>query len=405
MKQLKMPSFGADMAQGRLTEWLVKEGDEITRGDVIAIVETDKGAIELDVFDTGTVRQLLVGVDQQVAVGTPIALIETQTDGAEQANEETVPPVVSEPKPEPTPVSSPAVAAPRSLPSAENFVLASPAARRLAAEQGILLENLIGSGHQGAITLADVESALSQKDSAVTQGSVSERRKGLDIEAMREAIAATVTRSKREIPHYYLSHTLDVTALQQHLLKHNSGLEPDRRMVLVAPLLCAIARTLARHRQLNGLFIDGEYQAAEHVQLANAVNLRGGGLVMPVFTEAETLNADAMMARLNDLVARAKSGNLRFSELNGATMTVSSIGDRGADAIFGVIYPPQVAIIGLGRMREEPKLVDGNLSVRSVITASLAADHRVSDGHHGARFLHDLNKCLQKPEALWSEKT
>lgn len=399
MKELKMPSFGADMEQGRLTEWLVKPGDKIERGDVIAIVETNKGAIELDVFEAGVVHQLLIGVEESVDVGAPIATIDTGDSKPE------APSVKDNDQPASPPgTNSASNSKERAITAAQekaahyfsrdrSFVSATPAARKFVAEHKLNLQQIEGSGEQGAITLKDAEVALTRQ----------QRPKGFDAEAMRKAISATVTLSKREIPHYYLSQTLDVTALQDYLVAYNEKMDPEKRLVLVAPLLCAIAKLLPKHSKLNGLYQNGSYSKAEHVQLANAVNLRGGGLVMPVIANAELHDAETMMATLNDLVLRAKTGNLRYSELNGATVTVTSIGDRGADAIFGVIYPPQVAIIGLGRSRSEAQLSNGQIVEKKVITATLAADHRVSDGHDGARFLHQLNKRLQSPEALWTK--
>ncbi len=398
MKTLKMPSFGADMAEGTLTEWKVAPGDAIHRGDVVAIIETHKGAIELDLFEEGLVDSLLISPGDKVAVGTPIARLR-HPDESIVVPPDTAAPVTEFPIEAPPKDAVPAApaAGPQTIPppTGSDFIPASPAARMRAHQQGLSLADIQGSGPGGAIRLQDLQSPTPIP--APPAG-------GVDFQAMRQAIAATVTRSKREIPHYYLSHTLDLRRLEHYLSQYNRPLDAEQRLLLAAPLLCAVARTLRKHPPLNGLYEAGQFQPAAGVQLANAVNLRGGGLVMPIIRDAEHLAAPAMMQRLTELVIKARAGSLRHSELNGATCTVTSIGERGCEAIFGVIYPPQVAIIGLGKIHAAPLVEDdGTLVAASVMSASVAADHRVSDGHQGALFLHDLNHILQQPEALWTQ--
>ena len=224
---------------------------------------------------------------------------------------------------------------------------------------------------------------------------------GFDKDAMRQAISDTVTRSKREIPHYYLKQRLDITALQNHLQGYNNSVPVSQRLLLAAPLLCAIARLLITNKQLNGEYLEGKFQPSETVNLGNAINLRGGGLVMPVIHDAQNLSVELMMEALKQQVSRSRNGSLMSSQLSGGSCTVTSIGERGAEQMFAVIYPPQVAIIALGSPHQEVLVIDDTMQIRSVIDASLAADHRVSDGHIGARFLYQLNQLLQNPESLW----
>jgi len=409
MKTLNMPSFGADMAEGTLIEWKIQPGDAIHRGDVVAVIETHKGAIELDLFEEGVVDSLLIGPGDKVAVGTPIARLLRPDEAAEAA--EVAPAAEAPAGAAETPAAAPPAAGRITTPAhasvplpGRQFIPASPAARQLAHQKGISLVGIQGSGPGGAILLQDVEELMRPKAAAPSPApEPAATPTGFDFQAMRQAISATVTRSKREIPHYYLSQTLDISRLEHFLSEYNQPLEPEQRLLLAAPLLCAVARTLVKHSALNGLYEGEQFQPAQGVQLANAVTLRGGGLVMPIIRDAEQLDARGMMQRLGELVIKARAGTLRHSELNGATCTVTSIGERGCETIFGVIYPPQVAIIGLGKARRAPLVEEDALVVRSVMTASLAADHRVSDGHLGALFLHDLNKILQKPEALWTQ--
>lgn len=402
MKTIPMPSFGADMAEGTLIEWQVKPGDKLSRGQVVAVIETDKGAIELDLFEEGVVDACLLELGQRAKVGTPILRLRDPAEEASPAPQATPPP---EALPSHAEAAAPAPGAPLRH---DAFQTASPAARQRAKALGLKLSDLTGTGPGGAIVLRDIQARQAEPQTTNASASPPPAQatgSGLDMAAMRAAISATVSRSKKEIPHYYLSQDVCLSAVQQRLSSGNTDRPVEERLLLAAPLLCAIARTLSRHPELNGTWMDEQYQSSQSVSLANAISLRGGGLLMPVIPQAEQLDAPTMMDWLNRLVDKARHGSLRHSELNGATCTVSSLGERGADRLLGVIYPPQVAILGLGRPRQAPWVEDGQLTVAPVMTISLSADHRVSDGHQGALFLHELDKLLQQPEVLWTPLT
>ena len=217
---------------------------------------------------------------------------------------------------------------------------------------------------------------------------------------MRAAIAALMARSKKEIPHYYLQATVDLSPALGWVRERNEGRGVADRLVPAAVLLKATALAVRRVPEVNGFFVDGGFQPSEHVHLGVAVALRGGGLVAPALHDADTLSMDDLMAALKDLVARARAGRLRGSEMSDPTITVTNLGDQGVELVHGVIYPPQVALVGFGRVVERPWAVDGMLTVRPVLTATLAADHRVTDGHRGGLFLAAIETLLQKPEEL-----
>jgi len=218
---------------------------------------------------------------------------------------------------------------------------------------------------------------------------------------MRRAIAAAMSRSKREIPHYYLSQDLDVSPAIHWLEDRNSRVPIERRVVFAALLLKATALTLRDFPELNGLLLpDGEYRPSKAIHVGVAVSLRHGGLVAPAIRDTDQRPLAELMTALSDVVGRARAGTLRSSEMSDPTITVTNLGDDSADAVFGVIYPPQVAILGFGTPRERPWAEDGLLGVRHVVTATLSADHRVSDGHRGARFLSALARSLARPEDL-----
>ncbi len=380
MTEFRMPSLGADMEAGTLVEWLIKPGDRVARGDIVAVVETQKGAIEIEIFDEGQVNELLVTEGTTVPVGTPLALVGVPGEAVEVAP---APAPAMQPKP---------IAAPVPPVRPSNGVRASPAARKLAAERGIDLAGLKGSGPGGAVVRADVE-ALAGKPAAKPP-------RGLDLDEMRKAIAAAMARSKREIPHYYVETSIDMSAATRWLETANAERPPPERMLIQVLLLKATALALRKFPELNGFFVEGAFRPSQAIHCGMAVAMRGGGLIAPAIHDTDQKSLNELMAALRDLVARVRKGGLRGSELADPTVTVTSLGERGVETVFGVIYPPQVAIVGFGRSARRPWAVEGAVEVRPVIEATLAADHRVSDGHRGALMLAQLADLLQEPDKL-----
>jgi pyruvate dehydrogenase E2 component (dihydrolipoamide acetyltransferase) len=273
---------------------------------------------------------------------------------------------------------------------------ASPAARKLAEERGIDLSKVTGSGPGGAITYADVEQHLG----AVVAPPDKKRAPGLDLNAMRTAIAAAMARSKREIPHYYLEHQVDVTPCEHWLAQKNAALPPDNRLLIGALTIKAVGLAARRFPAFNGFYRNDKFEPAAAVHVGVAIAIRGGGLAAPALHDADQLSLDELMSRMRDLVQRTRAGRIRSSEISDSTITISSLGERGVEALYGIIYPPQVAIIGIGKTVTRPWVVDGAIGPRSVITITLSADHRVSDGHAGALFLAEIGKLLQEPDKL-----
>jgi pyruvate dehydrogenase E2 component (dihydrolipoamide acetyltransferase) len=217
---------------------------------------------------------------------------------------------------------------------------------------------------------------------------------------MRRAIAAAVSRSKREIPHYYLTTDIDLTSALGWLERRNAQRPVAERVLPAVLLIKAVAAALRQYPDLNGFWTDGAFQPGAAINIGVAIALRGGGLVVPAIHDADHKTVEELMAALRDLVARSRAGGLRGSEMTDATVTVTSLGDEGASTVFGVIYPPQVAVVGFGRTTERPWAEDGLLGVRRVITATLAADHRATDGHYGGLFLAELSRLLHLPDSL-----
>lgn len=400
MAEFRMPSLGPDMEAGTLVEWLVKVGDRVKRGDVVAVVDTQKGAIEVEIYLSGQIEQLLVDLDTKVPVGTPLARLRVEGEVPAAA---AVPPIrpaaLAEVRPAAVVPPIPA-AAPATVVAPGAGARASPAARRLAEQRGIDLSTVAGSGPGGAITYDDVERAVGKIAGEAAPVPEKRRPAGLDLAAMRTAIAAAMARSKREIPHYYLEHQVDVTACEHWLTEQNASRQPDSRLLMGALAVKAVALAVRRFPAFNGFYRDSKFEASQTVHVGVAIAIRGGGLAAPALHDADQLALDELMGQMRDLVQRTRAGRIRSSEISDPTITVSSLGERGVDALYGIIYPPQVAIVGMGKVAARPWVVDGAVAARSVVTMTLSGDHRVTDGHAGALFLAEIGKLLQEPGKL-----
>jgi pyruvate dehydrogenase E2 component (dihydrolipoamide acetyltransferase) len=365
MIEFKLPSLGADMEEGKLLQWKVKPGDAVKRGQVIAVVDTSKAAVEVEIWADGVVSELITQPGDTIPVGTVMARL----NGAGEAVKVEVPQGVS-----------PALRKP-----------ASPAARKRARELDVDIEKLTGTGPHGAVTIEDVEKARAQPATPAAD-------RGLE---MRKAIAAAMGRSKREIPHYYLSQTVPMQRAADWLAAENAKRPITARLLMAVLQLKAVALALEGFPDLNGLYRDGAYQPSVRVHAGVAISLRQGGLVAPAIHDVAELSVDELMKALADLVRRARAGSLRSSEMSDPTITITNLGEGGVESVFPIIYPPQVAIVGFGTLAPRPWVTrDGGLLAMPTVTASLGADHRVSDGHRGALFLAELARRLQEPEKL-----
>lgn len=390
MAEFLMPTLGADMTDGTLVQWKKKEGDRITKGEIIAEVDTEKAAIDVESHTTGIIERLITKPGDKVPVGTVMAII--REEGRPTASVVSPQTVTTPPTP-PPPVhrtESGTVA-----PSQAGRLRMSPAARKLAAERGIDASGLRGTGPEGAITLEDIERATTATaDIAKPVGAADRQAR------MRQTIAAAMARSKREIPHYYLSTTIDMGRAITWLKDSNEQRPVTERLLYGVLLIKAVALALRRVPELNALWKDGEAGRSERIHIGTAISLRQGGLVAPALHDADRLSLSELMQNFQDLVKRARAGSLRSSELSDPTITVTSLGEQGVETVFGVIYPPQVALVGFGKVVERPWVADGLVVPRPVLMASLSADHRVTDGHRGGLFLAEIDRLLQEPQSL-----
>ena len=449
MYQFKMPSLGADMTEGTLTAWNVEIGDTVERGDVICEVETNKGDIDVEIWEGGTVEELRAEPGEKLPVGEVIAVIDTGDELEEQPpaeHEEEPQEEREEPQQPPRPARQ--VRDPADLRAPEG-VMASPAARRRAAELGVDLQTVDGTGLDGAVTRADVERVHSEgepehKPEATKRPRVTPvaqriaREEGVDLDdvdgsgphgairredvealvrrhkpeqreaveqqermaSMREAIAAAMARSKREIPHYYLEETVPMARAVDWVHDYNADRPPAERLLVGVVVLKAVALACRQFPEFNGVYEDDRYQRRDDINPGFAISMRDGGVIPPAVHGADDKELPELMDSVRDLVRRVRRGKLRSSEVTDATITLTSLGELGVEAVYGVIYPPQVAIVGMGKITERIFVEDRLIGTRPTATMTLSGDHRVSDGIAGARFLSTIADLLQQPEEL-----
>ena len=393
MSIYKMPSLGADMESGVLAEWKVKEGDKVKKGDIIADIETSKGVIEAEVYEGGTVEKIVGKEGVEYPVGTPLAVIRTEGESEEDIEKE-ISQIESE-KPAKQSEKSEAEVAEKEHPATgekkpqaveTHHVRATPLAKKRAKELGVDLEKLAQTV-KGKISEKDVEEAA-------------KKAKVPSFDNMRLAIAAAMSKSNAEIPHYYLSTPINMTPALEWLKSLNEQRSIKDRILPAAVMIRAVVMALQEVPELNGFWKDGGPVVSDVINPGIAIAMRKGGLVTPAIIDAHKMSLDETMKSLHDLIGRTRSGKLRSSEITQQTVTITNLGDLGVEKVFGVIYPPQVAIVGFGRIMDMSWVEGDAIAIRKVVQATLAGDHRATDGRTGGFFLAKLDKILQNPEKL-----
>ncbi len=399
--QIVMPRMNYDMREGTVVRWHKAEGDLVSRGDVIAEIETDKATVEMESFWDGVLGRIVVEEGRAVPVGEVLAVI---TEPGEAA-----PPVEALPSPQPSSPSQgseepagaresgpgpEAAAAPAAPPSG---VRASPIARRLARERGIDLAAVTGTGPGGRVTEADVlahEEAQRAPDATAAGGRI-------DLSRMRQAIAGVTSRSKRETPHFYVTSEIDMDRAVDLRAQLNDALvEGQGPRVSVNDLIVkAAAMSLVRFPKFNASFEGDHLELHGDVNIAIAVALEEG-LILPAIAGCQKKSLREIAAASADLVQRAHGGTLRAEEYAGGTFAVSNLGMFDVDSFAAIIYPPNAAVLAVGRVAEQPVVRDGRVAVGHVMKATLSVDHRVADGAEGARFLMDVKAHLENPVSL-----
>ena len=431
--ELKMPALSPTMEEGTLAKWLVKEGDKVASGDILAEIETDKATMEFEAVDEGTVAKILVaeGTDG-VKVGAPIAILagEGEDSGAAASaapKADTAAPAppkaTPDPKADATPKSAPpqapvetpaAPAQPAAAPRSEgDRVKASPLARRLAQAQNIDLAGLQGSGPGGRIVRADIDAAVGKVPAApagataaappathaVLPGAVEDAipHEAVKLSNMRKTIARRLTESKQQVPHIYLTVDIQLDALLRLRGELNTGLESRGVKLSVNDLLIkALAQALIEVPECNVSFAGDQLFKYSRADISVAVSIPAG-LITPIIVGADSKSVSAISTEMKDLAGRAKEGKLQPQEYQGGTASLSNMGMYGIKQFEAVINPPQGMIMAIGAGEKRPYVVNDGLQIVSVMSATGSFDHRAIDGADGARLMQTFKRLVENP--------
>jgi pyruvate dehydrogenase E2 component (dihydrolipoamide acetyltransferase) len=396
--ELKVPALGMDMAEATIVRWLVEEGAAVKKGDPVLEIDTDKTSFEIEAPADGAIQALRGEQGDTLPVGATLAYV--------TAPGEEIPEPEEEAPAEEAQASGDAAGARRrgtsedqAVPDSEDGrrVRASPAARRAAAEMGVPIESVSGSGPYGRVYLSDV---LEMETEAPTEEAepapiAAARREPLS--RIRRLGAERTAKSFSEVPHFYLTREMEADRLVELLERLKSRMDPAPSVTEL--LVLAVSRTLRDHPRLNGRYAGGELEVHDNVNVRVAV-ATDEGLVVPVIAKADALSLRELVPKVKDLVRRAREHELSPEELSGGTFTISNLGMMGIDSFDAIINTPEAAILAVGRVRTVPEWRDGGWVPRRVISATLSVDHRVADGADGARFLADLQSVLSDWELL-----
>ena len=412
ISEVTMPSMGADMTEGTIVKWLKAEGDQIGRGDKLAEVETDKTVVEMEAYAEGLLRKIVVSEGSLVQVGAVIAFIGDADDdipevaaaapAAEAAPE--APAGTPAPTPTPEPVQQAALA-PVAVPASQGGrIKASPIARKIAEEKGVDIAAITGTGPGGRITKSDVENFTPSPGFAVSGGRSPVVLDGSDtpLSSMRQAIARVTVRSKTEVPHYYVTHEIDMSAAMTFRRQLNEALAEEGDRVSVNDLiLMALTKALIKYPKWNSFFDGDKLIGHPSINLGVAIAL-DEGLIVPAVIDIQNMSLVEISRAVRDLGKRARGdgGNLTQAELTQGTFGISNLGMFGTDTFSAIIVPPNAGIIAVGTVKEKPVVRDGKVVVASMMNATISADHRVGDGAEAAVFLGEFQKNLENPARL-----
>jgi pyruvate dehydrogenase E2 component (dihydrolipoamide acetyltransferase) len=401
--ELKVPTLGMDMEEATIVRWLVEEGAEVKKGDPILEIDTDKTSFEIEAPADGAIRAIRGEEGETLPVGATLAYV--------AAPGEEIP---EEPPPAEATQAEPAAEARRATPQGQpapgvadsengRKVRASPAARRAAAQMGVSIEDVQGSGPYGRVYLTDVLDMEAEIPAEEAAGAPAAGPAPIDaarrepLSRIRRLGAERTARSFSEVPHFYLTRDLEADRLVELVERLRGRIDPAPSLTEL--LVLAVSRTLKNHPRLNGRYADGDLELHDDVNVRVAV-ATDAGLVVPVVLKADTLPLRELVPRAKDLVRRARDHRLAPEELSGGTFTISNLGMMGIDSFDAIINTPEAAILAVGRVRTVPEWSDGEWVPRRVMSATLSVDHRVADGADGARFLLDLQEALLDWELL-----
>jgi pyruvate dehydrogenase E2 component (dihydrolipoamide acetyltransferase) len=426
--ELKMPALSPTMEEGTLAKWLVKEGDEVKSGDILAEIETDKATMEFEAVDEGKIAKILVPEGSEgVKVGAPIAILASEGEDASAASAAPRPDTAAPappkappaPKADVTPKAPPPPKAPVETPAAPSAaaaapradgerIKASPLARRLAQAQGIDLSSVQGSGPGGRVVRADIDAAVGKAPAAAAPATVPSAapapaqpgeipHEAVKLSSMRKTIARRLTEAKQTVPHYYLTIDIQLDALLKLRSELNKGLESRGIKLSVNDLLIkALAMALIEVPQANVSFAGDQMLRYSRADISVAVAIPDG-LITPIIVGADTKNVSTIAKEMADLAGRAREGKLQPHEYQGGTASISNLGMFGIKQFDAVINPPQGMIMAVGAGEKRPYVINDSLQIATVMSASGSFDHRAIDGAEGAKLMQAFKRLVENP--------
>lgn len=426
--QILMPALSPTMTEGTLSKWMVKEGDEVSSGDIIAEIETDKATMELEAVDEGTIGKILVAEGTEgVEVNKPIGVLLEEGEGADdiKASDQAAPaPVKAEPAPKPestpsAPAAQPKPAAapapPASTSSDGERVFASPLAKRIAANAGVGLASIPGSGPNGRIVKADVEKAISGgaaakgTSSAPSLAAVSSASADVpdfgqayteqENSGVRKIIARRLLEAKQNIPHFYLTVDCNIDELLTLRKTLNERGDGAYKLSVNDFVIKASAMAMRQVPMVNASWTDEAIRLYENVDVSVAV-ATDGGLITPIIRNADQKGLSTISNEMKELAGRARDNKLTPEEYQGGGFSISNLGMFGIKEFSAIINPPQAAILAVGAGEQRPIVKDGALAVGTMMSCTLSCDHRVVDGAVGAEFLSVLKPLIEDPLSL-----
>lgn len=393
-----MPALSPTMEEGNLVKWHKKEGDTITAGTVIAEIETDKATMEVEAVDEGILGKILIpeGTDS-VKVNTLIALLLEKGEDASALTGYVGTTVASSQTVEKTSAAMvEGVPVLQSSIASSDRVFATPLAKRIAEQKGVDLQHVEGSGPHGRVIKADVESFYPKAIQATSPILNVGGHHDVKLSNMRKVIAKRLTESKQSIPHFYLTLKCELDKVLAMRSEINVSREKDTRISVNDFVIKALAMALATTEDANVMWLGDAMRHFNTVDMSVAVAI-DGGLVTPIIKNAELKTLSQISSEMRDLAVRARAGKLKPEEFQGGTFSLSNLGMYGIDEFSAIINPPQAGILAVGAGVEQPVIKDGNVSIATIMTATLSVDHRAIDGAVGARLLGNFKKFIENP--------
>ncbi len=407
-ENINMPQMGYDMTEGTVVRWMKSEGESVSTGEIIAEIETDKAIVEFEAPITGTLLKITAKEGSTVPVGDPIGLI---GDSGEKITSDSSNDKSSNiTKPSPSNVTKTPPPLPKSTSNKKQAIKISPIARQIAEDNSLDITQLTGTGPGNRITKKDVLDAMDNtSDTAVNEASLSNTKteddpveistppKPLQLDKMRQQIARVTTKSKQEIPHFYVSTEINMSNTLELRKQLNEVVSSGNVRVSINDILIkASVMALKTFPKLNASFINETIQQHSQINIGIAIS-HTNGLIMPAILDCKNKSLEDIAIATKDLIARSKNGSLRSEEYSGGTFSISNLGTFDVDNFIAIIQPPQSAVLAVGKIIKKPVVKDDQIKISTILTATLSADHRIADGVDGAQLLTEIKRLLESP--------